>query len=364
MQAKGNRHPRKKQIPLPVGKVPSKETSVIPPIEDLKNTLKYTIELVVIRTASSIHKLSKGEDIAPSLAKQLKDLRNLCKEHSTDTAQDTSSSSILLDIVIQLIGLNTTVNNLLQLEAPAAEIEEIKNVISNRTVLLTELVLQTKADDSSRIPLERYAAYAAAICLAEFIDRDQTSTADFAKTALAENYVQRYSTEARPLIERNIQNINELIGKFRSDVSLTKRSTVRHSQNTTVRPHKDGLTSIDDFIEFYRHISSYPSGNDNDETISSILIEPRSKVPETIEEKILVENKTRDRVHLFYLQELDESLHHLPAGLPSVIATASIVGSDGKAIEPILYDEATTQTAEITAANTSNENCKRRKTSS
>ena len=344
--------------------VPSKETSVIPPIEDLKNTLRYTIELIVIRTASSNYILSKGKDTAPSIAKQLKDLRNLCKEHRTDTAQDTSSSLILLDIIIQLIGLNTTVNNLLQLEAPAAEIEEIKNVISNRTVLLTKLVLQTKADDSSRIPLERYAAYAAAICLAEFIDRDQTSTADFAKTALTGNYVQRYPIEARPLIVRNIQNINELIGKFRSDVSLTKRSTVRHSQNTTVRPHKDGLTSIDDFIEFYRHISSYPSGNDNDETISSILIEPRSKVPETIEEKILVENKTRDRVHLFYLQELDESLHHLPAGLPSVIATASIVGSDGKAIEPILYDEAATQTAEITAANTSNENCKRRKINS
>ena len=344
--------------------VPSKETSVIPPIEDLKNTLRYTIELVVIRTASSNHILSKGEDTAPSIAKQLKDLKNLCIEHRTDTAQDTSSSSILLDIIIQLIGLNTTVNNLLQLEAPAAEIEEIKNVISNRTVLLTELVLQTKADDSSRIPLERYAAYAAAICLAEFIDRDQTSTADFAKTALAENYVQRYPTEARPLIARNIQNINELIGKFRSDVSLTKRSTVRHSQNTTVGLHKDGLTSIDELIEFYRHISSNPSGNDNGEGISSILIEPRSKVPETIEEKILVENKTRDRVHLFYLQELDESLHHLPAGLPSVIATASIVGSDGKAIEPILYDGAATQTAEITAANPSNENCKRRKINS
>ena len=344
--------------------VPSKETSVIPPIEDLKNTLRYTIELIVIRTASSNYILSKGKDTAPSIAKQLKDLRNLCKEHRTDTAQDTSSSSILLDIVIQLIGLNTTVNNLLQLEAPAAEIEEIKNVISNRTVLLTELVLQTKADDSSRIPLERYAAYAAAICLAEFIDRDQTSTADFAKTALAENYVQRYSTEARPLIERNIQNINELIGKFRSDVSLTKRSTVRYSQNTTVGLHKDGLTSIDELIEFYRHISSNPSGNDNGEGISSILIEPRSKVPETIEEKILVENKTRDRVHLFYLQELDESLHELPADLPSIIATASIVGSDGKAIEPILYDGAATQTAEITAANPSNENYKKRKINS
>jgi hypothetical protein len=235
-------------------------------------------------------------------------------------------------------------------------------------VLLTKLVLQTKADDSSRIPLERYAAYAAAICLAVFIDRDQTSTADFAKTALTENYDQRYPIEARPLIVRNIQNINKLIGKFRSDVSLTKRSTVRHSQNTTVRLHKDGLTFIDELIEFYRHISSNPSGNDNGEGISSTLIEPRSKVPETIKEKILVENKTRDREHLFYLEALDEFLDELPTGHSNIIATASIVGSDERVIDPILYDEAVTQKAKVTTASPSdpklNENYKKRKTSS
>ena len=186
----------------------------------------------------------------------------------------------------------------------------------------------------------------------------------YTTTAIYEINVQRYPIEARPLIVRNIQNINKLIGKFRSDVSLTKRSTVRHSQNTTVVLHKDSPTSIDELTEFYRHISSNPSGNDNGEGISSILIEPRSKVPETIEEKILVENKTRDREHLFYLEALDEFLDELPTGHSNIIATASIVGSDGKVIDPILYDEAATQTAEITAANPSNENYKKRKINS
>jgi hypothetical protein len=233
-----------------------------------------------------------------------------------------------LDIIIQLIGLNTTVNNLLQLEAPAAEIKEIKNEISNRTVLLTKLVIQTKADDSSRIPLERYAAYAAAICLAEFIAHDQTSKTDFAETASAKGYDRKYSTKARPLIVQNIRTINLLIGKFRRDVSLTKRSTIRHSQATTVVLHKDSPTSINELIEFSQRISSNPSGNDIDEGISSTLTEPPSRVPEPIEKKILVENKARDREHLFYLEALDELWYELPTGHSDIIATASVVGSD------------------------------------
>ena len=138
--------------------VPSKETSVIPPIEDLKNTLKIHNRTRGDKNSQfQSHTIQRG-GYAPSLAKQLKDLRNLCKEHSTDTAQDTSSSSILLDIIIQLIGLNTTVNNLLQLEAPAAEIEEIKNVISNRTVLLTELGNTVLKTTNPRESAERYAS--------------------------------------------------------------------------------------------------------------------------------------------------------------------------------------------------------------
>ena len=116
-----------------MGKDPSKENSVIP-IEDPESNLRYIAELVVIRTASTDHFLTQRKNIATSIAKLLKNLRNFCKEHRTTAAQDEGSSIILLDIITQLIGLSTTINILLQLEVPAAEFLNIKSEVFNRTV--------------------------------------------------------------------------------------------------------------------------------------------------------------------------------------------------------------------------------------
>jgi hypothetical protein len=88
--------------------------------------------------------------------------------------------------------LSITINILLPLEVTAAEVLNTKSEVFNRTVLLTKLILQTRADDSPRILLEKYAAYAATICLAEFVAHDQNSKTDFVKTATIKNYDREY----------------------------------------------------------------------------------------------------------------------------------------------------------------------------
>ena len=238
---------------------PSRENKVIP-IGNLESLIRYIANLIVVRTASTKFILSRTntESIATSVAEELNNLPDFCKVHKNTTGQDNDSSIILLDIITQLIGLSITINLLLQQEVTTAEFLNVKREVDIRTMLLTRLILQTREDDPSRIPLEKYAAYAAAICLAEFIARDQTSKTDFVETASTKGYDQKYPTEARSLIVQNIRIINLLIGNFKLDVSLTKRSTIPHSKTTTVVLHEDCPTSINELIGSEKRSRPYP----------------------------------------------------------------------------------------------------------
>jgi hypothetical protein len=205
---------------------PSRKNKVIP-IENLEPYIRYITGLAVVRAASTKFILSQTdtENIATSVAEQLTNLPDFYNVHGTTIGQDNDSSIILLDIITQLIGLSVTIKLLLQLEVSTAEFSHIKREVVNRTVLLTRLILQARADDPPRIPLEKYAAYAAAICLAEFIAFDQNSKTDFVKATTNQNYERGFPDKVRPLIVQNIRTINLLIESIEKDVGQTERVT-------------------------------------------------------------------------------------------------------------------------------------------
>jgi hypothetical protein len=176
-----------------------------------------------------------------------------------------------LDIITQLIGLSITINLLLQQEVTTAEFLNIKRELDIRTVLLTKLILQTRADDPARIPLEKYAAYAAAICLAEFIVYDQNSKTDFVDATTIQNYDRGFPTEVKSLIVQNIRTINLLIGNIGKDVGHTERVTLAHSRTTNIALHEDFPPPVNELIGFFQSISGNPSGFGINTGISTIL---------------------------------------------------------------------------------------------
>jgi hypothetical protein len=206
---------------------PSRKNKVIP-IENLESLIHYIANLIVVRTASTKFILSRTntENIATSVAEQLTYMPDFCKVHRTTTGQGNDSSIILLDIITQLIGLSITINLLLQQEVTTAEFLNIKREVDIRTVLLTRLILQTRADDPPRIPLEKYSAYAAAICLAEFIVCDQNSKTNFVEATTIQNYDRGFPAEVKSLIVQNIRTIDLLIENIGKDVGQTERVTI------------------------------------------------------------------------------------------------------------------------------------------